>query len=153
VRSGPSGVARHVHFGLGAVTQLDSLTVDWPDGRHQAVYDVEVDQSLIVRRTAGGGGEEEIPEITNLLAPYPNPFNPLTTVAFDLAQAGRARLEIFDVRGRKVISLHDGELPAARHEFRWDGLDGRSRAVAAGVYLVRFEAEGKVQHRQMTLVR
>src|SRR5262249_46075873 len=52
---------------------------------------------------------------------YPNPLNPRTTFAFSLPVAGRARLNIFDVRGRLVRTLVDGQFPAGRHEVIWDG--------------------------------
>lgn len=153
VRSGPSDVARALHFGLGAVTRVDSVTVHWPDGGYQVVHELEVDQSITIRRSASSGGSDDLPAVTAMLVPYPNPFNPGTTLAFDLANASHARLEIFDVRGRRITRLHDGELAAGRHEFPWQGRDSRGRAVAAGVYLVRFQGDQVTQHHRMTLVR
>jgi len=69
---------------------------------------------------------------------YPNPFNPSTTIPVTLENGGPARLEVYDVSGRRVRVLHRGELPAGRHEFSWDGRDDRGVAVSSGVYLARF---------------
>ena len=78
------------------------------------------------------------PPQTRLLGARPNPFNPQTTVAFELARAGRARLGLFDLRGRLVRELVNGDLPAGPHEVRWDGRDEAGReAACSGVYLCR----------------
>jgi hypothetical protein len=62
----------------------------------------------------------------------PNPFNPRTTVRFELPRSGRATLELFDVRGRLVTTLVDADLAAGRHEVVWRGADAEGRAVASG---------------------
>ena len=93
------------------------------------------------------------PLATRLLGARPNPFNPQTTVAFDLARAGRVRLGIFDLRGRLVRNLMDDALPAGRHEVRWDGRDADGREAASGVYLCRLEADGVAPIEKLTLVR
>ena len=74
-------------------------------------------------------------------------------IAFDLARAGRVRLELFDLRGRLVRRLVDGEVTAGRHEVVWDGRDGGSRETASGIYLCRLRATGSTQMHKMTLVR
>lgn len=150
-RSGPSVVSRRVHFGLGATTAVDSLVIEWPDGAVQVERDVAVNQLLDVRRE-GAGPDHDLPGVTRLDRPYPNPFNPAVNLAVDMARAGPARLEVFDVRGRLVTTLHEGPLDPGRHLFRWEGR-GSGRAVAAGVYLVRFTADGAHQYERMTLVR
>jgi hypothetical protein len=89
---------------------------------------------------------------TGLTAIYPNPFNPQTTVAFDLVHAGRVDLDIFDVRGRRVRSLVAGDLAVGRHTVLWSGTDDRGQSVASGVYLVRLRADGTEGVRRMVLV-
>ncbi|MEZ4387612.1 MAG: M6 family metalloprotease domain-containing protein [Candidatus Krumholzibacteriia bacterium] len=152
-RSGPSQVARRVHFGLGGAARVDSLVVIWPDGSRQVERDLAADQTVVVAKANADGPGDETPGVTGLFPPYPNPFNPGTTVAFDLARPARAVLTVYDVRGRRVAELHRGDLPAGRHTFRWEGRDDQDRGVAAGVYLVRFIGDGVVQNQRMTLVR
>lgn len=69
--------------------------------------------------------------------PYPNPFNPATTLAFRVDAAGPARLAVYGLDGRLVRVLRDGPVPVGRHAVRWDGRDDRGGVQAAGVYLVR----------------
>jgi PKD repeat protein len=68
---------------------------------------------------------------------YPNPFNPSTTIRFELAHGTDATLEIFDVRGRRVRTLVNGRQPAGEISVVWDGRDDRGLSVATGVYFVR----------------
>jgi hypothetical protein len=83
----------------------------------------------------------------------PNPCNPRTTIAFTLAEAGPASVNVFDVRGRLVRRLHHGGLEAGPHNLPWSGDDERGRPVAAGVYVVRVEGAGWAQSTRVTLVR
>ena len=83
----------------------------------------------------------------------PNPFNPRTTIRFELARAGAARLAVYDVCGRQVRTLLDGSLAAGSHEAEWDGRDDGGREVGSGVYLARLEAGGVVAVARLGLVR
>jgi len=83
----------------------------------------------------------------------PNPFNPATVLRFDLSQASRVQLQIFDLRGRKVRTLVDETLPAGQYSRRWDGRDDAHTGVASGVYIGSLSAGGKSQAQRMTLVR
>ena len=76
----------------------------------------------------------EAPRVTALHPNVPNPFNPTTKIAFDLAHAGPVKLQIFDVAGHVVKTLVDGTTPAGRHEAAWAGLDQAGRRVSSGVY-------------------
>jgi subtilisin family serine protease/subtilisin-like proprotein convertase family protein len=102
---------------------------------------------------AGLTAAGDVPVATRLLGARPNPFNPRTTVAFDLARGGEVELAVFDLRGRLVRRLVDGELPAGAHRVRWDGRDASGRESASGVYLVRLIAPDARALQKMTLVR
>jgi len=65
----------------------------------------------------------------------------------------RVRLEILDVRGRRVRTLVDEERAPGLHHVRWDGRDGAGRRVASGVYLVILEADGARRSRKILLLR
>ncbi len=68
---------------------------------------------------------------------YPNPFNPQTSILFELPVAAATTVDILDVRGHRVRQLFQGALPAGNHSQVWDGRDGAGHGVGAGVYLVR----------------
>ena len=75
-------------------------------------------------------------------AVYPNPFNPRTTVAFALPRADvRAAVVVYDLRGRRVRTLHDGIAETADLELTWNGTDDRGARVSSGVYLIRATTE------------
>jgi hypothetical protein len=86
--------------------------------------------------------EEEV-KVDFLATPSPNPFQGTTSVRFGLARAAHVRLELFDLAGRRVRTLVDGELAAGRHAAAWDGRDERGADVRAGIYFVRFAAPGR----------
>ena len=80
------------------------------------------------------------------LAAYPNPFNPTTTLAFDLAQSGRTKLVVYDVMGRVVSVVADNVFPQGEHRPGFDG-----SALASGTYFVRLES-GKTSRTQRLLL-
>lgn len=84
---------------------------------------------------------------------HPNPFNPTTTISFALPKTTSARLDIFDILGRTVRTLHDGPLAAGTHAIVWDGKDGEGRTVASGIYFYRLRAGEASQTRKMILVK
>jgi hypothetical protein len=83
----------------------------------------------------------------------PNPFNPLTTIRFDLPEAGRVRLAIYDLRGKLVRGLVDGELPRGSQQAIWNGKDDAGRSVASGSYFARLQAGGELRTERMSLVK
>jgi len=94
-----------------------------------------------------------VPTVLRLYPNQPNPFNPSTTLRFDLPVAGSARLAVYDIAGRLVRVLVDGELPAGSHEASWDGRDSGGRGMASGSYFARLTANGRVETVRMGLVR
>lgn len=88
------------------------------------------------------------------LSNYPNPFNPRTTLRFELAVAGRVELAVYDLQGRLVRTLLSGMVAAGRHEAVWDGRDDAGRALASGTYLARAQLPGGgAATRKVALVR
>ncbi len=83
----------------------------------------------------------------------PNPFNPVTTIAFALPEAGPARLAVYDVSGRLVAVLAEGVHEAGEHEAVWNGRDTAGRQLGSGVYFVRLETAGSVSTRKMVMVK
>lgn len=83
----------------------------------------------------------------------PNPFNPETNIRFKLATAGRAQIQIFDLRGRLVRHLLDARLDAGPHEQVWNGHDDAGQRVASGTYFYELRASGRRAVRKMGLVK
>ncbi len=94
----------------------------------------------------------EIPSAT--LAPnVPNPFNPATEVRFDLPRAADVRLDVYDLRGRRIARIVDGWQEAGEHRRLWRGRDERGQPVAAGAYILRLQTETGVRTRKIMMVR
>ena len=106
---------------------------------------------MLYRQEVAAGELPTVPALA--LMAIPNPFNPMTTIRFDLQVAGQAQLSIYDLAGRLVRVLVEGERPAGSHEAVWDGRDQSGRAMASGSYLARLVAGGKVEAVRMGLVR
>ncbi len=88
------------------------------------------------------------------LANWPNPFNPRTTISFELWDAMPYSLNIYDVSGRLVRALGKGTAQTAGpYELHWDGRNHRGQLVPSGVYLYRLQAGTLAETRRMVLVR
>jgi hypothetical protein len=89
-----------------------------------------------------------------LLGNHPNPFNPSTTIRFELAENGPVRLTVYDLAGRLVRTLVNGRvLTIGSHQTVWNGLDNSGGQAAAGVYLYRLEAGDRSETRRMALIK
>ena len=84
---------------------------------------------------------------------YPNPFNPSTSIKFEVAKATEVRLKIFDVAGRLVRTLVDEVRRPGSYTVVWDGSNDRDQRVASGLYFYRFEADQFVRTRKMMLLK
>lgn len=94
-------------------------------------------------------GEASLPTAYRLYPAYPNPFNPRTTIEYDLPEAGQVTLSVYDLLGREIAVLVQGYQAAGYHRTTWTGQDNRGLPVATGVYLYRlttprYTAVGKV---------
>ncbi len=98
--------------------------------------------------TALGNLQNTLPTRPTLGANYPNPFNPLTSIPFELPRPGHIKLEIFDAAGRHITTLLDEQRPAGRHLAVFDG-----RRLSSGVYFYRLSAQSYSQTRKMLLVK
>jgi hypothetical protein len=104
-------------------------------------------------RCATGVGDQTPAPSLALNPNYPNPFNPQTTIAYSLAEAGRVNLRIYDASGRVVKTLVDDNKTAGKHTATWNGRDRNGVAVSSGVYFVRLESGGNVQARKIILLK
>jgi hypothetical protein len=98
-------------------------------------------------------GPPSVPVVTLLEQNAPNPFNPTTVIRFSIAEPGWVRLVVYDVGGRPVRVLVDGERQANRYEVTWDGRDSAGRLVASGVYLYCLEAADYSGSKKMVLLK
>jgi hypothetical protein len=103
--------------------------------------------------TVGPPEPEEVPIPLNMEQNYPNPFNPVTEISYELPAAGHVRIDVYDVRGRKVVTLVDEYQEPGRKTVSWNGLDAAGTAVSSGVYFCRLQAGKSIVVKKMTLLR
>jgi hypothetical protein len=89
----------------------------------------------------------------SLNANYPNPFNPVTRIPFVLTTRLSVRLTVYDVLGRRVKQLAEGEMDPGQHEVDWDGTDEYGRIVANGIYFCRMQVGTFCVSRKLILTR
>jgi hypothetical protein len=94
-----------------------------------------------------------IPETFALYANYPNPFNPTTTITYDLPKRSQVTLGIYDLLGKQIKTLVKQLQDAGNKIAVWDGTNNSGRPVSAGVYLYRIKAGEFSQTRKMVLLR
>jgi hypothetical protein len=93
------------------------------------------------------------PTAYQLAQNYPNPFNASTTIRFRLPETSRVAIDVYDILGRRVNTLMDGDLKAGWHSVRCDGVDKDGRKLSSGVYVYRMEAGDFVAVRKLLLLR
>ena len=89
-----------------------------------------------------------LPSKTSLLKNYPNPFNPATTIKYELAAAAEVTINIYDILGRKVDSLKPGRQQAGSHAIVWDAGE-----LPSGVYFARMSNQGRSDVLKMILLK
>ena len=94
-----------------------------------------------------------LPAVFTLNQNYPNPFNPKTEILFGLPNNGYVTLEIYDVMGRRVNALVDGNLQAGSHKIIWDGTNDRNESVSSGMYFYKLSQSEKVITKKMMLLK
>lgn len=94
-----------------------------------------------------------IPEKYALKQNYPNPFNPVTTISFDLPEAGNVSLVIYDILGNRVNELFTGDLNAGSYNFVWNATNARGNTVSSGVYIYKLTAGKFSAYQKMILLR
>ena len=97
--------------------------------------------------------EPTLPSDFELYPPYPNPFNPATTISFDIPRLTPVRVTIYDLLGRAVITLLDRPLSAGHYRLAWDGRGRQGRLASSGVYFVRVEAMNHSISRKLVLLK
>ena len=100
--------------------------------------------------------EEEPTTVVNdyvLFPAYPNPFNPTTTIDFKIPIQEHVQLAIYDIQGRKIVSLVNSQLRSGKHSFKWNGTNDRGVQVSTGIYIYRLKTENYVKMRRMTFIK
>jgi len=110
-----------------------------------SVQDIDPPLSIITNNN--------IPERFVLSQNFPNPFNPITTLRYELPQRSHVTLSIYDMLGREITQLVNTTQEAGFRSVQWDATDSMGRPVSAGVYLYQIQAGEFVETRKMVLLK
>jgi len=135
------------------------------EGRDSRIFEVNPDGTVVWVFLSGDtvhraprywgavSGVQDSPPAARLVGNHPNPFNPTTTIAFDLDRAQRVTISVFDVQGRLIATVADRTFGSGIQSVTWTGRDNRGRTVPSGTYLVRMETGDGAEARKISLVR
>ena len=146
--SGTGAPADEATF-LAILTDLHGFYIytEW----HTGADDTNLDNVTILPGDLAVG--DDLPAAVSLRPCAPNPFNPSTTIRFDLATAGPVRLDVLSADGRLVRTLVDERREAGPQAVVWNGRDSTGRLAASGTYFCRVEAHGESRSTRVTLVK
>ena len=153
---------------LGRSVYIEIADLSTAPFGHICVDDIIESGDVILPGTGGSGRSRLVPMTraaatapsspnvhqTRLLPNTPNPFNPSTSIGYEIARDSRARIDVFDTRGAHIRTLVDAAQAAGAHRVEWNGTDERNAPLASGVYFYRLFVDGHaVETRKMTLLK
>lgn len=97
--------------------------------------------------------EQTLPTEYALAQNFPNPFNPSTTIRYELPSDGWATLKVYNMLGQEIVTLVDGNHIAGRFQTQWDGKDRLGNLVSTGIYLYRLTSGKYVKTNKMIFVK
>ncbi len=97
--------------------------------------------------------DEPLPTIQNTLKCSPNPFNPQTSINYEVQKGGVTKLEVYDIKGRKVKTLVNESRSPGSYTVAWDGTDERLKKLASGVYILRYKDRTGTETRRLSILK
>jgi hypothetical protein len=94
-----------------------------------------------------------VPEVFALHQNFPNPFNPVTTIAYDIPEVSEVRIEVYNVMGQKIRTLVNRRHEPGYYRVRWNGTNDYGAPVASGMYFYRIQAKDFVRVRKLVLIK
>jgi len=88
-----------------------------------------------------------------LVGNYPNPFNPETTISFNVARAGNVAIDVLNIKGQKITSIADKFYDVGSHTVVWNGTDSAGRDVSSGVYFYKMQTADFISTKKMLLLK
>jgi hypothetical protein len=94
-----------------------------------------------------------LPQVTTLAGNYPNPFNPSTTISYQLAEESLVNLSIYNIKGQHITTLVSEIQHPGTHTLQWQGTDDKGKPSPSGIYLYRLSAGENIFSRKMILLK
>ncbi|MFH1679562.1 MAG: FlgD immunoglobulin-like domain containing protein [Candidatus Eisenbacteria bacterium] len=145
---GGTGFFTHEHVSPGTEVHYSLFAFDEVPN-----YSEPATATVFVGESEGASPVPPDPFFLDLEANRPNPFNPRTTIRFEIRAPQRVRIEVFSAAGLRVATLIDEARAAGEHVVSWDGRGERGEAAPSGAYFLRITTENASLARKMLLVR
>jgi len=101
-----------------------------------------------------GNMEIDIPTMeSSIISVYPNPFNPTSTIVFDMMKNENVKLQIYNIRGQHVRTLIDEIRNIGNHTVIWNGTDNNNRHLSSGIYFLKFETNSTIETKKILLMK
>ena len=140
-------------FGMG----MEPYMGPWDELIYPPMHEMvgqSIDLAFRLDMTYGTDVPDVAPMQHGLRQNVPNPFNPKTTIRYEVpAGGGHVTIEVYDVSGRLVTTLVDGLESEGEQSIMWDGTDANGEQMATGVYFYRMNAEGVESSKKMLLLK
>ncbi|MCK5051739.1 MAG: T9SS type A sorting domain-containing protein, partial [Candidatus Cloacimonetes bacterium] len=120
-----------------------------------AVYD-DPGESIIIEVPFNSqvvGGDDIIIAATKLNGNYPNPFNPVTTIAYSIRETGKVTLQVYNIKGQLVKTLVNDVRETGNYTVTWNSRDNSNKTVASGVYFYKMKAQNYNNTKKMILMK
>ncbi|MEA2095085.1 MAG: T9SS type A sorting domain-containing protein [Candidatus Cloacimonadota bacterium] len=99
------------------------------------------------------GADDEVVTTTKLLSNYPNPFNPVTNIAYSINETGNVTIDVYNLKGQLVKSLVNEVIETGDHIVTWNGRDNSNKSVASGVYFYKMKSSNYTATKKMILMK
>ena len=125
-----------------------------------AGYDTHIDTILVDQNMnyeyafiVGNGSDAQEIYNTALVGNYPNPFNPKTAISFTLANQSDVKIDIYNIKGQKIVTIANDKFEAGLHNLEWNGKDTNNRKVSSGMYFYKMTTEDYSSVKKMLMLK
>lgn len=139
--------------GGGNTALLNNVYYDFGSTNDSWLWNNEVPWVLYIDLSELSTDNIHMPLEFTLHQNYPNPFNPITTIRYDLPEAGHVNVVIYDMMGHQIKQLISGTEDAGRKSVVWDSTNDYGKPVSAGVYMYRIQTGEYIQTKKMVLLK
>jgi hypothetical protein len=142
--------------GRGINTSYKEYAVYDPQTGNQEITTIDLkdkqDYYYVSFRSPSGNGSDDLP-VKLSASNYPNPFNPTTTISYNLPSDGNIELSIYNIRGQHVKNLIMGEQIAGSYEVIWNGKDNNEKSVSSGIYFYRLSTKDETIMKKILMLK
>lgn len=127
----------------------------WGESYEYRLSDVDIHGTITLRGVLTMDTEQmHVPERTDLKSVWPNPFNPTTSIRYDLSRETKVSLTVFDLLGRRISSLISNHIqPAGSYQWFWNGKDDSGNLMPSGTYILHLQTDSFAKSQKMLLMR